>query len=179
MHVKILGVAVWCVFFLLYTMYSHICIPQPPQPEIIEVFEEDLSKTPEPKPWISLGSELEIDEESVKETREKALQHIQINVKYLYLITFLCSSILLIPLCSLVIISCVTSSRKCGGCLRCQPAFLTATLQMLRIATWSVLPTKTADSASSRCRGTAGYRLFPGCRAAVLRRSGMPANQHT
>ncbi|XP_026002507.1 dynein axonemal intermediate chain 3 isoform X2 [Astatotilapia calliptera] len=43
---------------------------QPPQPEII-VLEDDVSKTPEPKPWISLGSELEVDQESVKETREK------------------------------------------------------------------------------------------------------------
>ncbi|XP_006804082.1 WD repeat-containing protein 63 [Neolamprologus brichardi] len=43
---------------------------QPPQPEIIELV-DDVIKTPEPKPWISLGSELEVDQESVKETREK------------------------------------------------------------------------------------------------------------
>uniref|UniRef100_A0AAV2KRL2 WD repeat-containing protein 63 n=1 Tax=Knipowitschia caucasica TaxID=637954 RepID=A0AAV2KRL2_KNICA len=42
--------------------------PKPPTPEeaIIEI-----SKTPEPKPWVSLGSELEIEEESVKTTRDK------------------------------------------------------------------------------------------------------------
>ncbi|XP_029285354.1 LOW QUALITY PROTEIN: dynein axonemal intermediate chain 3 [Cottoperca gobio] len=44
---------------------------EPPQPKTPEVFEREVNKTPEPKPWISLGSELEIDEESFKETREK------------------------------------------------------------------------------------------------------------
>uniref|UniRef100_A0A3Q0RVD9 Dynein axonemal intermediate chain 3 n=1 Tax=Amphilophus citrinellus TaxID=61819 RepID=A0A3Q0RVD9_AMPCI len=58
-------------FYLVLTPEAKARIYKPPQPEIIEVFEDDLSKTPEPKPWISLGSELEIDEESVKETREK------------------------------------------------------------------------------------------------------------
>uniref|UniRef100_A0A8C2XQK8 WD repeat domain 63 n=1 Tax=Cyclopterus lumpus TaxID=8103 RepID=A0A8C2XQK8_CYCLU len=41
------------------------------EPETQEVFEDEVIKTPEPKPWISLGSEQEIDDESVRETREK------------------------------------------------------------------------------------------------------------
>ncbi|KAJ0032615.1 hypothetical protein NQD34_002696 [Periophthalmus magnuspinnatus] len=42
--------------------------PKPPTPveSVIEI-----PKTPEPKPWVSLGSELEIEEEAVKDAREK------------------------------------------------------------------------------------------------------------
>uniref|UniRef100_A0A669CK45 Dynein axonemal intermediate chain 3 n=1 Tax=Oreochromis niloticus TaxID=8128 RepID=A0A669CK45_ORENI len=58
-------------FYLVLTPEAKARIYNPPQPEIIEVLEDDVSKTPEPKPWISLGSELEVDQESVKETREK------------------------------------------------------------------------------------------------------------
>uniref|UniRef100_A0A3P8N6Q8 Dynein axonemal intermediate chain 3 n=1 Tax=Astatotilapia calliptera TaxID=8154 RepID=A0A3P8N6Q8_ASTCA len=57
-------------FYLVLTPEAKARIYNPPQPEII-VLEDDVSKTPEPKPWISLGSELEVDQESVKETREK------------------------------------------------------------------------------------------------------------
>ncbi|KAM8874634.1 dynein axonemal intermediate chain 3 [Spinachia spinachia] len=42
-----------------------------PEPDTPEVFEDEVIKTSESKPWISLGSEQEIEEESVKETREK------------------------------------------------------------------------------------------------------------
>lgn len=80
---------------------------------------------------------------------------------------------------SLFVLSCGTSSLECGGRLEYRSVFPTATLQMLRMATSAVPPIRTADSASSRCRGTAGYRLFPGCRAAVLRHNGMPGKQHT
>lgn len=48
---------------------------QPPEPEKPEVLENEVSKTPEPKQWLSLGSEQEIDEECVRETREKVLQY--------------------------------------------------------------------------------------------------------
>ncbi|XP_040041162.2 dynein axonemal intermediate chain 3 [Gasterosteus aculeatus] len=44
-----------------------------PEPETPQVFEDEAIKTPEPEPWISLGSEQEIEEESVRETREKLL----------------------------------------------------------------------------------------------------------
>lgn len=47
---------------------------QPPEPEKAKVLENEVSKTPEPKQWKSLGSEKEVDEESVRETREKVLQ---------------------------------------------------------------------------------------------------------
>jgi len=81
MHVKISGFSIeqnlTIVFQVIYTEQSgnSVCVLQPPEPETPEVFENEVDKTPEPKEWISLGSELEIDEESVKETREKALQY--------------------------------------------------------------------------------------------------------
>uniref|UniRef100_A0A3B4UMA1 Dynein axonemal intermediate chain 3 n=2 Tax=Seriola dumerili TaxID=41447 RepID=A0A3B4UMA1_SERDU len=58
-------------FYLILTPEAKGRILSPPEPETPVVIENEVSKTPEPKPWISLGSELEIDEESVKETREK------------------------------------------------------------------------------------------------------------
>ncbi|KAM9385770.1 LOW QUALITY PROTEIN: dynein axonemal intermediate chain 3 [Pholidichthys leucotaenia] len=42
-----------------------------PEPETLDASENEINKTPKPTQWISLGSEQEIDEESVKETREK------------------------------------------------------------------------------------------------------------
>lgn len=41
------------------------------------MFENEVNKTPESKQWKSLGSEREIDEESVKETRKKVLLSIK------------------------------------------------------------------------------------------------------
>ncbi|XP_047443492.1 dynein axonemal intermediate chain 3 [Mugil cephalus] len=41
------------------------------KPETLEVSENEVDKSSEPKHWISLGSEQEIDEESAKETRKK------------------------------------------------------------------------------------------------------------
>uniref|UniRef100_A0A3B4WAY3 Dynein axonemal intermediate chain 3 n=1 Tax=Seriola lalandi dorsalis TaxID=1841481 RepID=A0A3B4WAY3_SERLL len=58
-------------FYLILTPEAKERILSPPEPETPVVIENEVSKTPEPKPWIPLGSELEIDEESVKETREK------------------------------------------------------------------------------------------------------------
>lgn len=49
---------------------------KPPEPEAAEEVEQEVCKTPEPKPWVSLGSELEIEEESVKESRIKVQQRI-------------------------------------------------------------------------------------------------------
>uniref|UniRef100_A0A3P8WQ05 Dynein axonemal intermediate chain 3 n=1 Tax=Cynoglossus semilaevis TaxID=244447 RepID=A0A3P8WQ05_CYNSE len=48
-----------------------VITPEPPQAAVSEVVELERIKTPEPKQWISLGSELEIEEETVKETRDK------------------------------------------------------------------------------------------------------------
>uniref|UniRef100_A0A8C6X0G5 Uncharacterized protein n=1 Tax=Neogobius melanostomus TaxID=47308 RepID=A0A8C6X0G5_9GOBI len=45
--------------------------PQPPKPPSPVEPVIEICKTPEPIPWVSLGSEVEIEEESVKETREK------------------------------------------------------------------------------------------------------------
>lgn len=53
---------------------NSVCGLQPPDTETAQELEEEVNKTPEPKPWISLGSEIEIEEESVKETREKVLR---------------------------------------------------------------------------------------------------------
>uniref|UniRef100_A0A665TD64 WD repeat domain 63 n=1 Tax=Echeneis naucrates TaxID=173247 RepID=A0A665TD64_ECHNA len=59
-------------FYLIVTPEAKEKILRPPEPpETPGVFELDVNKTPEPKQWISLGSELEIEEESVKESREK------------------------------------------------------------------------------------------------------------
>ncbi|XP_041862444.1 dynein intermediate chain 3, axonemal [Melanotaenia boesemani] len=58
-------------FYLVLTPERKNKILEPPEPETLEVSENEVNKTPESKPWISLGSEKEIDEESIKETREK------------------------------------------------------------------------------------------------------------
>lgn len=49
---------------------------KPPEPETTEEIGQEVCKTPEPKPWVSLGSELEIEAESVKESRPKVQQYI-------------------------------------------------------------------------------------------------------
>ncbi|KAK1896340.1 WD repeat-containing protein 63 [Dissostichus eleginoides] len=61
------------LFYLVLTPEAKDRILNPPQPETPEVCENEVNKTgrSEPKPWISLGSEQEIDEESFKESREK------------------------------------------------------------------------------------------------------------
>ncbi|KAI4828532.1 hypothetical protein KUCAC02_022614 [Chaenocephalus aceratus] len=61
------------LFYLVLTPEAKDRILNPPQPEAPEVCENEVHKTgrSEPKPWISLGSEQEIDEESFKEGREK------------------------------------------------------------------------------------------------------------
>ncbi|XP_041790507.1 dynein intermediate chain 3, axonemal [Chelmon rostratus] len=58
-------------FYLVLTPEAKDRIINPPEPETPEVFEEEVSKIPEPKQWMHLGSEQEIDEESIKETRKK------------------------------------------------------------------------------------------------------------
>uniref|UniRef100_A0A3Q2Z0T1 WD repeat domain 63 n=1 Tax=Hippocampus comes TaxID=109280 RepID=A0A3Q2Z0T1_HIPCM len=60
------------LFYLVVTPEAKERILNPPESEPEEDFEDEI-KTPEPKEWISLGSEKEIDEESVKETRGKLL----------------------------------------------------------------------------------------------------------
>uniref|UniRef100_A0A673CCC9 WD repeat domain 63 n=1 Tax=Sphaeramia orbicularis TaxID=375764 RepID=A0A673CCC9_9TELE len=68
-------------FYLVLTPEAKNEILAPPKPETPEVPAVEIIKTPEPKPWISLGSEQEIEEESVRETRKKALQY-KIQIKY-------------------------------------------------------------------------------------------------
>ncbi|XP_049443884.1 dynein axonemal intermediate chain 3 [Epinephelus fuscoguttatus] len=58
-------------FYLVLTPEAKDRILSPPELETPEVFENESIKTPEPKQWISLESEREIDEESFKESREK------------------------------------------------------------------------------------------------------------
>ncbi|XP_070765575.1 dynein axonemal intermediate chain 3 [Enoplosus armatus] len=58
-------------FYLVLTPEAKDRILNPPKPETPEVFENEVNKTSEPKQWISLGSEQEIDKESTKETSEK------------------------------------------------------------------------------------------------------------
>uniref|UniRef100_A0A672HLB2 WD repeat domain 63 n=1 Tax=Salarias fasciatus TaxID=181472 RepID=A0A672HLB2_SALFA len=58
-------------FYLVLTPEARATIFSSPRPETPEEVHDEVNKTPEPKPWISLGSEQEIDQESVKESREK------------------------------------------------------------------------------------------------------------
>ncbi|CAJ1061090.1 dynein axonemal intermediate chain 3 isoform X1 [Xyrichtys novacula] len=60
-------------FYLVLTPEAKERILHPPKPETAEaeVIENDAIKTPEPRQWISQGSEQEIENECVKETREK------------------------------------------------------------------------------------------------------------
>ncbi|XP_033478374.2 dynein axonemal intermediate chain 3 [Epinephelus lanceolatus] len=58
-------------FYLVLTPEAKDRILSPPELETPEIFENESIKTSEPKQWISLGSEREIDEESFKESREK------------------------------------------------------------------------------------------------------------
>ncbi|KAM7011894.1 dynein axonemal intermediate chain 3 [Tautogolabrus adspersus] len=58
-------------FYLVLTPEAKERILNPPEPETPEVLENEVNKTPEPRKWIPQGSELEIEKESVKETREK------------------------------------------------------------------------------------------------------------
>ncbi|XP_028300642.1 dynein axonemal intermediate chain 3 isoform X2 [Gouania willdenowi] len=58
-------------FFLILTPEAKEKIFSPPESKTPEEDENIVSKTPEPMQWISLGSEKEIEEESVKESREK------------------------------------------------------------------------------------------------------------
>uniref|UniRef100_A0A3B5ALS7 WD repeat domain 63 n=1 Tax=Stegastes partitus TaxID=144197 RepID=A0A3B5ALS7_9TELE len=58
-------------FYLVVTPEAKDRILSPPEPETPEVFENEVSETPHPKHWISFGSEQEIDDESVTETRKK------------------------------------------------------------------------------------------------------------
>ncbi|XP_044056933.1 dynein axonemal intermediate chain 3 isoform X2 [Siniperca chuatsi] len=58
-------------FYLVLTPEAKDKILNLPEPETPEVLENEVNKIPKPRQWISLGSEKEIDEESIKETREK------------------------------------------------------------------------------------------------------------
>ncbi|MED6277784.1 hypothetical protein CHARACLAT_017031, partial [Characodon lateralis] len=50
-----------------------------PETEASDVFEAEANKTPRSKHWISLGSEKEIDEELLKETREKLMLKLRVD----------------------------------------------------------------------------------------------------
>ncbi|XP_069560869.1 dynein axonemal intermediate chain 3 [Brachyistius frenatus] len=68
-------------FYLVLTPEAKDRLTNPPEPETPEVFEEEVIKTPEPRKWICLGSDWEIDEESVKETREKICRKVRLRRK--------------------------------------------------------------------------------------------------
>ncbi|XP_034559103.1 WD repeat-containing protein 63 isoform X2 [Notolabrus celidotus] len=58
-------------FYLVLTPEAKDRILIPPETESPEEIENDIIKTPEPRLWISHGSEQEIEKESIKETQEK------------------------------------------------------------------------------------------------------------
>uniref|UniRef100_A0A3Q4AE57 Uncharacterized protein n=1 Tax=Mola mola TaxID=94237 RepID=A0A3Q4AE57_MOLML len=57
-------------FYMVLTPEAKDRILNPPQPETQETSDDEIIKTPEPKEWVSLGSEREVDEESVKESKK-------------------------------------------------------------------------------------------------------------
>ncbi|CAG11556.1 unnamed protein product, partial [Tetraodon nigroviridis] len=58
-------------FYLVLTPEAKDRLLKPPSPEVKEVLEEEEKVPSGPRQWIGLGSEREIEEESVKETRNK------------------------------------------------------------------------------------------------------------
>ncbi|XP_072294575.1 dynein axonemal intermediate chain 3 [Eucyclogobius newberryi] len=58
-------------FYLVLTPEAKDKLLHPPKPPTPVESVIEICRTPEAKPWISLGSELEIEEESVRNTREK------------------------------------------------------------------------------------------------------------
>ncbi|KAM6943536.1 dynein axonemal intermediate chain 3 [Xenentodon cancila] len=66
-------------FYLVLTPAAKDRVLRPPEPKTPEVFENRDQKTEEPKRWISLGSEKEIDADSVKKTREKLKYRFQLG----------------------------------------------------------------------------------------------------
>lgn len=71
------------VRFLLLTC-NFLCVLQPPQPETQETSDDEIIKTPEPKEWVSLGSEREVDEESVKESKKVQRHTLYMYVKSIF-----------------------------------------------------------------------------------------------
>lgn len=57
--------------YLISQLYCFTCVQQPPSPEEKEALEDEVKGPPRPKHWIGLGSEHEIEKESVRETRKK------------------------------------------------------------------------------------------------------------
>lgn len=97
-----------------------------------------------PRQWIGLGSEREIEEESVREMRKTVDSYVRsifFLIFTLFLIFILYLS-LVQPLCLFVVIcfsfffvvSYSTHSPESAGNLACRSVFPTAALQMLRLA---------------------------------------------
>ncbi|XP_035996774.1 WD repeat-containing protein 63 [Fundulus heteroclitus] len=66
-------------FYLVLTPEAKNRILKPPEIEATEVFEAEVNKPPQPKHWISLGSEKEIGEDCLKETREKLKLQLRVD----------------------------------------------------------------------------------------------------
>lgn len=113
-----------------------------------------VPKTPESHPWISLGSEQEIEEESVTESRPRVREAFSADI--------MSSSCCVWALAHLCLSVCLSSSGIrsllwCGTvALRC--VSLTAALWMGRTDTWSARHTRIRASASDRWRDTRPFR---------------------
>lgn len=81
-------------------------ILQPPTPEEQEA-EEEVEGPPRPKHWIGLGSEHEIEAESVRETRKKVQRLNESTASYLYIKSIFSLSFVQ-PLC-LFVVSCLSA----------------------------------------------------------------------
>uniref|UniRef100_A0A3Q3VLL7 Uncharacterized protein n=1 Tax=Mola mola TaxID=94237 RepID=A0A3Q3VLL7_MOLML len=71
-------------FYMVLTPEAKDRILNPPQPETQETSDDEIIKTPEPKEWVSLGSEREVDEESVKESKKVQRHTLYMYVKSIF-----------------------------------------------------------------------------------------------
>lgn len=87
-------------------LYCFFCVLQPPSPEEKEVLEDEVKGPSGPRQWIGLGSEREIEEESVREMRKTVDSYVRsifFLIFTLFLIFILYLS-LVQPLCLFVVI---------------------------------------------------------------------------
>lgn len=126
-------------------LYCFFCVLQPPSPEEKEVLEDEVKGPSGPRQWIGLGSEREIEEESVREMRKTVDSYVR-SIFFFNLHPFFNLHSLSVPrpttvplCCNLLfffffVVSYSTHSPESAGNLACRSVFPTAALQMLRLA---------------------------------------------
>lgn len=134
-----------------------------------------MPKTPESHPWISLGSEQEIEEESLTESRPRVRQmHHGIFIKAFPDLIYGALAHLSVSLSS----SGIRSLLCCGAVvLRCVSP--TAALWTGRRDSWSARHTRTRASASERWRDTRPFRPPVTPNTHPLRHCGTNTSRHS